>query len=145
MKRVEPFTPTMKPLVLNSLPTQRADELSPLLMMEREGFVDEAVVTALLRSHQPGRRTADPEDLALTADDLDFAGWRLSKEIPVRAAEVPPRVIDAIVRRAAPPATHKPVRGSAGSLRKWRMAAVALLSRLGRFVKRSSLNRFAGS
>ena len=92
----------MKPLSLSPFPTRRADDASALHLIEREGFVDEAVVTALVRDSLLGRRIAYPDDLALAADDLDFAGWSLSKTVPPRSAEVPPQVIDAIVRRASP-------------------------------------------
>ncbi len=107
--------PMMNPLRLSPLPTLRADDESAKLLMEREGFVDEAVVAALVRGNLNTRSVAYPNDLALAADDSDFAGWRLSKEVPVRSPEVPAQVIDAIIRRAAPPvmSEHKP-----GSLRE---------------------------
>ena len=113
----------MKPLCLTPLPAHRADDKSSLLVMEREGFVDEAVVTALVTGSHLGRSVADPDDLALAADDLDFAGWRLSKSATVRSAEVPPQVIDAIVRRALPPVTGDSKRGSWQSpSRRWWLA-----------------------
>ena len=92
----------IKPLCLSPFPTRRADDESPLPLMQREGFVDEAVVATLVRESQLGRSVAYPDDLALAADDLDFAGWSLAKTVPTRSAEVPPQVIDAIVRRASP-------------------------------------------
>jgi hypothetical protein len=93
----------MNPLSLSPLPTLRSDDESDRHLMEREGFVDEAVVAALVKGNPPSRSAACPDDLALAADDFDFAGWRLSKAETVRSPEVPPQVIDAIVRRAAPP------------------------------------------
>jgi hypothetical protein len=73
--------------------------------MESEGFVDEAAVMALIAAPSGNRSMAYPEDLVLAADDLDFAGWQLppTHAARPRAAEIPPPVIDAIVRRAAPP------------------------------------------
>lgn len=115
----------MKPLCLTPLPAHRADEQSSMLVMEREGFVDEAVVAALVTGNHLGRTMADPDDLALAADDLDFAGWRLSKSVTVRSAEVPPQVIDAIVRRALPPVTGEARRGSRQLVsRRWWVAGV---------------------
>lgn len=115
----------MKPLFLTPLPVHRADDQSSMLLMEREGFVDEAVVTALVTGSHLGRSVADPDDLALAADDLDFAGWRISKSVPVRSAEVPPQVIDAIVRRTLPPVTGEPRRGSSRSPgSRWWVAGV---------------------
>lgn len=93
----------MNSLRLSPLPTFRADDESGSLLMEREGFVDEAVVAAMVRGNFHTRSMPYPDDLALVADDSDFAGWRLSKEMLKRSPEVPPQVIDAIVRRAAPP------------------------------------------
>jgi hypothetical protein len=129
IKSVNPSKPMMKPLCLSPLPAHRADEKSTLLLMEREGFVDEAVVTALVTRGHLGRSVADPDDLALAADDLDFAGWRLSKSVTVRSAEVPPQVIDAIVRRALPPVIGEPRCGSrpSASHRWWLTGLAGLL------------------
>ena len=95
----------MNPLPLRPLPSLRFDEKSraQLMEMEHDGFVDEAAVTALMASPRQPRNSGFPEDLALAADDLDFAGWRLGPAPRSRGAEVPPQVIDAIVRRASPP------------------------------------------
>lgn len=95
----------MNPLKLSPLPSTRPADESRSLAMEREGFVDEAVVLALITGPSHPRRVSYPEDLALAADDLDFAGWQQPSAAPSRprTAEVPPHVIDAIVRRAAPP------------------------------------------
>jgi hypothetical protein len=95
----------MSALGISPLPTLRANEESSQLLMEREGFVDEAVVAALRSAPLNSTRAVGyPEDLALAADDLDFAGWQLAKPAATRRPEVPPQVIAAIVRRAAPPA-----------------------------------------
>jgi hypothetical protein len=60
--------------------------------MEKEGLVDEAVVMALISDTHSGRSMACPEDLALAAEDLDFAGWQLpaTQAARPRAAEIPP-------------------------------------------------------
>lgn len=95
----------MNSLRLSPLPSTRPSDESGSLTTEREGFVDEAVVTALISDTHSGRSMAYPEDLALAADDLDFAGWQLpaTRAARPRPAEIPPHVINAIVRRAAPP------------------------------------------
>lgn len=95
----------MNPLPLRPLPSLRFDEKSraQLMEMEHDGFVDEAAVTALMAGPRQPRNSGFPEDFALAADDLDFAGWRLGPAPRSRGAEVPPQVIDAIVRRASPP------------------------------------------
>ena len=115
----------MKPLCLNPFPTRRADDGSAMHLIEREGFVDEAVVTALVRESHLGRSIAYPDDLALAADDLDFAGWSLPKTLPTRSAEVPPRVIDAIVRRATFPQATRELRRH--SRRPWLIGFALLL------------------
>lgn len=120
----------MNPLRLSPLPTLRADDESGSVLMEREGFVDEAVVAAMVKGNLHTRSVAYPDDLALAADDSDFAGWRLSKEVPARSPEVPPQVIDAIVRRAAPPVVSEPKLGSPrqGSHRWWLTGLAGVLS-----------------
>ncbi len=118
----------MKPLCLSPFPTRRADDDSASHLIERDGFVDEAVVTALVRDNYHGRSVAYPDDLALAADDLDFAGWSLTKSVPARSAEVPPQVIDAIVRRASPQVSRELRRDSSHpkSRRQW-LAGLAVL------------------
>lgn len=97
--------PIMNSLRLSPLPSIRPSDESSSRTMEKQGFVDEAVVMALLTDNHSGRSVAYPEDLALAADDLDFAGWQLpaTQAARPRAAEIPPHVINAIVRRASPP------------------------------------------
>lgn len=123
----------MKSLRLSLLPSVRTNEESGSLQMEREGFVDEAAVRALLSGPTHLRSLSYPEDLALAADDLDFAGWRVPTAAPVkRPAEFPPQVIDAIVRRAAPPLLDEPGIGSPhfGSHRWWLAGLAGALSTL---------------
>lgn len=123
---MNPFKTIMKELCLSPFPVHRANDPSSLLLMEQEGFVDEAVVTALMAASPLGRRVADPDDLVLAADDLDFAGWRLSKAVIARTAEVPPQVIDAIVRRPSLPATGEPRRDSRhSSSHRWWLTGLA--------------------
>lgn len=98
----------MNPLRLSLLPSIRSNEESGSLQMEREGFVDEAVVLALINGPRHQRSTGCREDLALAADDLDFAGWQLPATPRARAAEIPPQVINAIIRRATPPTLQEP-------------------------------------
>jgi hypothetical protein len=111
----------MKSLHLSMLPSVRQNDESGSLRMEREGFVDEVAVQALLSGPTHLRSSAHTEDLALAADDLDFAGWQVPSTPVVRPAEFPPQVIDAIVRRAAPPLLNEPGIGSPhfGSHRWW--------------------------
>lgn len=95
--------------------------------MEREGFVDEAVVMALMTGPLPSRSVAFPEDLALSADDLDFAGWRLSPTLP-RVSEV----TRDIPRRASPPFIEEPGIGAPhlGAHRWWLAGLAGVLSTL---------------
>lgn len=113
----------MNSLKVSLLPSVRTNEDSAALQMEREGFVDEAAVLALLSGPSHLRSISYPEDLALAADDLDFAGWQIpTMQVPVsRPAEFPPQVIDAIVRRASPPSINESGIGSPhhGSHRWW--------------------------
>lgn len=93
----------MDPLHLSPLPVHRATEESGSLLFEREGFVDESVVAALRTRHLScGRQIANPQDLALAADDLDFAGWMLAPSLPQRAIESQ-KLKTLPTRRATPP------------------------------------------
>lgn len=120
----------MNSLRLSPLPSTRTEDDSPSRQMEREGFVDEAVVAALMSGPKSTRSTAYPEDLVLAVDDMDFAGWQLSPATPFRGAEMPPQVIDAIMRRATPPMVDEPGIGMPhfGSHRWWLAGLAGVLS-----------------
>lgn len=89
--------------------------------MEREGFVDEAAVLALIRGPRQPRSAACHEDLALAADELDFAGWQLPTAPKTRVTDIEPQVTAATIRRATPPVLDEPGIGipHAGSHRWW--------------------------
>lgn len=120
----------MNPLRVSPLPALRADPESDRLPMEREGFVDEAVVTALVNGGSYSRSAVYPDDLALAADDSDFAGWRLSKAVTMRSAEGPPQMIEAVVRRAAPPVVAEPGPAHQASHRDWLARLAGAISTL---------------
>jgi hypothetical protein len=72
--------------------------------METEGFVDDEVVMALLTGPLPQRSNPPPEDLVLSADDMDFAGWCLSPKLPARSTVSVSAALPAPTdRRAAAP------------------------------------------
>lgn len=92
-------------LNLSPLPSVRSQEDSNALFLEREGFVDEEAVSALVAQPFHTRTVPSPHDFVLTLDDMDYAGWHNASPTAVkRTAEVPPQVINAIVRHSAPPA-----------------------------------------
>ncbi len=108
-------------LRLSPLPIHRPTEESDLRLMEREGFVDEEVVAAL-RATQPVRRTTYPEDLALSADDLDFAGWCVPTSTPASRPTAAPAEAPIATRRAAPPVaqpTYQSAAPARGASRWW--------------------------
>jgi len=100
----------MNPLNLNPLPSPRSEEESLNRKMEREGFVDEAVITAMIARPYARRSVACPDDLALAADDQDFASWSHAPAAPLRVAEPvsqpepAPAEISPLVFRAPAPA-----------------------------------------
>lgn len=111
----------MNPLKLHPLPSERIEDDSASFQLERDGFVDESAIMALLRGPQSTRSLPNHEDLILAVDDMDFAGWQISSSTPFRGSEIPPHVIDAIVRRASPPEIEEPGIGQPhrGSHRWW--------------------------
>lgn len=97
----------MIPLPLNPLPSTRVDELSDALLIEREGFVDEAVVMAMVNAPLHIPAAEPPQDLAMTVDEMDYAGWRP----PVADAPVPsPGAVVGIIppQSPAPPPQPQP-------------------------------------
>jgi hypothetical protein len=122
----------MNPLKLSPLPTIRAENESESRRFEREGFVDEAVVAAMTLPPQPGGRTAaDPEDLILAADDLDFAGWQIPVAAPWQILDSnPPAELPS--RRPAPPLIREPGLGHphSGSHRWWLAGLAGALATL---------------
>ncbi len=122
----------MTPLRVNPLPTLRAIDETPALVIERDGFIDEAALSALMfEPLYPARQAPYPEDLALAVDDLDFAGWKLS-ESPQ------PRLLGATLnaqkplRRPAPPVIEEPGLDlpHSGNHRWWLAGIAGLLSTL---------------
>ena len=128
----------MSRMKLTILPSPRQSEDDRLPVMEREGFVDEQAVLALLAGPIPSRSAPDPRDLVLSVDDMDFAGWRLSPALPARSIEsaplvaktkskAKPKVVD---RRPAPPVLDEPGLGTPhrGSHRWWLAGLAGALS-----------------
>lgn len=111
----------MNSLRLSPIPSSRSEDESASFQIERDGFVDESAVAALLRGPNSTRSQPYPEDLILSVDDMDFAGWQISSAPAIRSAEFPPQVIDAVVRRASPPVIDEPGIGAPhrGSHRWW--------------------------
>lgn len=120
----------MNPLRLSPLPVLRAEDEAGSLLMEREGFVDEAIVAAMVFGPtSTSRQVPHPQDLALAADDLDFAGWKLSSPPPVRMVETKSHS-EVPRRRPAPPVIEEPGLGvpHSGSHRWWLAGLAGVLS-----------------
>lgn len=121
----------MTPLSLAPLPTTRADENSTPWQNGQVGFVDDAVVARLITPARTPRLESCPEDLALAADDLDFAGWQLdSVSNSTESAfcgtedliEVPPLLFG----RATPPAIRQAsIDAGYDSNHRWWIAGLA--------------------
>ncbi|MFT4175951.1 MAG: hypothetical protein QM627_04785 [Luteolibacter sp.] len=84
----------MNPLNLNPLPTARDEENRASRPPQEHGFIDDAVIHSLLAGPAATRSRSNQQDLALSADDNDFAGWQfpapastvLPASAPVRAS-----------------------------------------------------------
>jgi hypothetical protein len=88
---------SMNPLKLSPLPSMRPDGMDGTSSPSRESFVDDMVVHSLLAGPSAARQPVDRADLALAADDMDFAGWCL----PENASSGHPWNVSS--RRAAAP------------------------------------------
>ncbi len=116
----------MSPLRLSPLPTIRPGDDDGSRMYEREGFVDEAVVSALRRDQDgPFRSISHPSDLVLAADDLDFAGWH-SNAAPQQAMIGGAVLFAGLPRRPDPPLLNEPGLGTPHSgNHRWWLAGLA--------------------
>ena len=93
----------MKHLTISPLPSLRPDEHPDSWLMERGGFVDEEVITAIMAKPLQIELAPVPRNRMLTSEDIDFAGWRKvpaleflpPNELPIAEIEDPD---------AAPPA-----------------------------------------
>ncbi len=118
----------MNPLRLSPLPVLRAHDEVGSLMIETEGFVDEAAVAEMVFGPiSKSRQVPYPQDLALAADDLDFAGWQLAPS--PRPCLIEPSA-EASARRPAPPEIDQPELGQPynGSHRWWLAGLAGLFS-----------------
>ncbi len=79
----------MDKLSFSPLPFTRTEDIAGSLWIEREGFVDESIVAAMAIGPRYERSITYPQDLALAADDLDFAGWCLSEPQALTPAAFP--------------------------------------------------------
>lgn len=122
----------MNPLRLSPLPCLRSDEGSAVSATERDGFVDEAVVLALVAGSPVSRRISPPADLVLAADDMDFAGWYLPSSPAARPSGTVSFPLEAASRRPAEPVLDEPGIGEShrGSHRWWLAGLAGAISTL---------------
>lgn len=118
----------MKSLPISALPSLRTEEPTGERIMERDGFVDDSVVLAIVAGPNTCRQNSVPADLALSADDMDFAGWCLSESLPLHATRAPLESS----RRPALPELEEPGLGEPhhGSHRWWLAGLAGALSTL---------------
>ena len=116
----------MHALPLSPFPSLRQADPQGFVVPADAGFVDDSVILALLNGPVLSRRVADPGHLMLAADEMDFAGWRLSSSLPDHATEAAP------VRRPAPPVLDEPGLGEPhqGAHRWWLAGFAGVFSTL---------------
>ena len=102
----------MKPLELSHMPCPRTGDVVPPRMAG--GFVDEDVALSLITGPVAPRGRVRHEDLALPADESDFAGWNLAAapesalRPEKRELRPPETAVPDTYRRAQPPAMIEP-------------------------------------
>jgi len=114
----------MNRLNLSPLPRLRSERESGAPQGADNGFVDEAVILALIAGPVIPRRLPDASDLALAPDNMDFAGWDFAR--PTRGAEATTAPSETSTRRPSPPLLEEagigePHRGS----HRWWLAGLA--------------------
>jgi len=80
----------MNKMNLAPLPTIRDDEGNMPRSSDMDGFVDESVIHSIMAGPTHHRSHALRDDLALSADDDDFAGWHFNAPSPFRTMAEPP-------------------------------------------------------
>ena len=124
----------MKPLELTLMPCPRSGDGENSAERNSHSFVDDEVVMALVNGPVSRRAQGSRDDLALVADECDFAGWNLGGVVPpvTRAASSTPqeKADDACRRRATPPSWDEPGIGEPhrGEHRWWVAGLVGALS-----------------
>jgi hypothetical protein len=103
------------------LPSTRYSSPSEMPVLERDGFVDDSVVQAILAGPVAPRQTWNPEDLVLAADEMDFAGWQHTNRVPDFEKAQAALPLEPQPRRAAPPVLEEPGLGAPhrGTHRWW--------------------------
>lgn len=105
----------MTRLNLSPLPCTRLPEETCQTPADLQGFVDDAVVLALLTGTTDSGPHGNSGALALAASETDFAGWSLTSALPARS-------IGTTARRPAPPELAKP---GMGEPQCWWLAGLA--------------------
>lgn len=108
------------PLDLAPFPTSPSHQNSPFANPSESGFVDDSVIEDILRRSSRPVVLQSNQELALSADDMDFAGWHtLSRPVSVPAAPAPSKNIE------APPVIEPGLGTPQRDTPKWWVAALA--------------------
>jgi hypothetical protein len=108
----------MNRLNLSPLPCARLSEETQSPSAEHQGFVDDAVVLALLTGPTESRPHENFETLALAADETDFAGWRLPFGQAAQTTQI-------TARRPAPPEFEESIGEPRRNRHRWWLAGFA--------------------
>ena len=116
----------MTRLHLSPLPSVRFDEDSSDQVIERDGFVDDAAVLALLAGPTTRRAIPEAAELALASDDMDFAGWCLPSAAPSQSSAAKTNPLEVVTKRPAPPLLDEPGLGEPHrGTHRWWLAGLA--------------------
>lgn len=108
----------MQTLCLNPLPHDNSEESRSLRRAGRDGFMDEDVVSRLIARGVYEHAFVEPQGVALSSCEDDYAGWALPVQSPFRgmrddapaAASAPPKAVS-VPRAATPPVPPSPEQG----------------------------------
>ena len=110
----------MNSLSVSPLPSARINDNTEIHRFEMDGFIDDDVVIAMTQQPRYPRTSPLPQDLVLSADEQDFAGWQLPSQ-PI----VVPSTPAGTETRPCPPSLESGIGNPHQGGHRWWLAGLA--------------------
>ncbi|QTN32761.1 hypothetical protein HZ994_10595 [Akkermansiaceae bacterium] len=105
----------MDTLSLAPLPSETTEQSRSLRRSRVEGFIDENVVSRVIERGAYDRHPVQPEGMALSSSEDDYAGWALPVTSPFREMTESPSTSPAVVRLPGMPRLRKDAEPGVGA------------------------------